>query len=81
MSLDPSLLSNEHHFAPYWGIHSEKAGQPMLRDWAKSESDANEKMRAIQQNDDDADTTYWVIQMTEAEAESFKLAGVIPTDG
>lgn len=81
MTIDPALLSDEHQFAPYWGVHSEKEGQPMLRDWASTESAAKEKMREIQQNDDDADTSYWVIQMTEAEAESFKMAGVIPADG
>ena len=40
----------------------------------------DEKMAEIQKDDDDADIEYWVIQMTEAEAESFKTAGVIPED-
>jgi hypothetical protein len=77
MSAQPA---EQHQFAPFWGIHSEKDEQPQLRGWAKTEDEAKQKMAEIQKDDDDADTEYWVIQMTEAEADSFKTAGVIPED-
>jgi hypothetical protein len=80
MSIDPAAFSEAHRFAPYWGIHSEKDGQPMLRDWAPSEAEAQARMAEIQRADEDEAMTYWVVQMTEAEADSFKMAGVIPHD-
>lgn len=81
MSLDAPWNQTEHRFAPYWAVHSEKEGQPTLRDWTTSESDAQVRLRAIQAADDDAETTYWVMQMTEAEVASFQAAGVIPPEG
>ena len=78
MSAD--LAENQHEFAPFWAVHSEKDGQPSLRAWAKSEADAAARMAEIQKADRDPSSEYWVMQMTAAEVESFKIAGVIPED-
>ena len=70
-----------HQFADVWAVHAERDGQPWLRDWATSESEAKSKLQTHQANDDDADKTeYWVMQMSVAELESFQHAGVIPQD-
>ena len=78
------MMSTEHEtphaLAPFWGVHCEKDGQPMLRDWATSKAAAEEKMAALKQADDDDGVEYWVIQMSVAEADSFREAGVIPKD-
>lgn len=81
MSPDAPWNQTEHRFAPYWAIHSEKEGQPTLRGFARTEADARARMGEIRAADDDAETTYWVMQMTEAEVESFQVAGVIPREG
>lgn len=73
-------MTEEHVFAPYWGIHSEKDGAANLRDWATSEAAANTKMASIKADDGDDSVEYWVIQMSRAEADSFIEAGVIPPE-
>ena len=70
-----------HDFANIWAVHAEREGQPWLRDWAKSENAAKEKLAACQAQDDEAaETEYWIMQMTKAELASFVAAGVIPKD-
>ena len=70
-----------HDFVNVWAVHAEREGQPWLRDWARSENEAKEKLADCQGNDDDAsETEYWIMQMTRAELESFQSAGVIPQD-
>lgn len=70
-----------HDFADVWAVHAERDGQPWLRDWARSEAEANQKMAALQASDENAaETEYWVIRMTKSEVESFQAAGVIPGD-
>lgn len=73
--------TENHEFSNVWGIHAEKDGQPWLRDWATSESEANQKMSQFQTDDEDANNTeYWVMRMTTAELQSFQLADLIPEE-
>jgi hypothetical protein len=79
--MDEISSQNEHEFSNIWAIHAERDGQPWLRDWAKTETEASEKMSAFKTEDDDAASTeYWVMRMTTAELESFQLAELIPAE-
>ena len=82
------MAETTHDFADFWAVHAEREGRPFLADWAKTENDAKSKMATFATEDAEAraedpelpGTEFWVMQMTESEADSFKTAGVIPDD-
>lgn len=79
---DTQNAENTINLADYWAVHAEFEGRPWLRDWAKTEAEAQAKMEEHKKNDTDAASTeYWVLQMTQDEVVSFQDAGVIPSDG
>ena len=64
----------------FWAIHSNKNGMPVLRAWAKSESDANAKLNEIKSSDPTPEDSYWVTQLLAHQIEALKGNGFIPGD-
>lgn len=74
---------NENQDAPshLWSVHSETDGMPMMRAWAKSESEAKGVLEELKASDEDAaKTDYWVLRLTNHEVSQFKASGFIPDD-
>lgn len=74
------MTGDTHDFANLWAVHSETENQPTLRDWARSEQEAEARLAALRAEDADVDTEYWVIRMTTHEVTTLKDAGFLPAD-
>jgi hypothetical protein len=81
VATENNASDDAQEFTNLWAIHSESDNQPMFRDWAKSEDEANKRLAEIKAEDgDDADDEYWVMRMVKTEVESMKEAGILPPE-
>jgi len=61
-----------------WSVHSERDNKPMLRGFSKTETSANDLLKTLRAEDNDADETeYWVLELTENEVADFSNAGML----
>jgi len=71
----------EHKFADAWAIHAERDGKPWMYGWAKTEAEAKAELERVSKSDEqDEQTSYWVVQMTVDEVETYKASGLISED-
>lgn len=74
------MTDTEDKLVEYWSIHSSKDEQPMFRDWARSQSEAESKLETIKREEESSEDEYWIIQMTESELASYRAMGQVPED-
>lgn len=60
-----------------WAIHSTKDHKPLMRGWANSKGEAEERLAQIRATDSEPEDEYWILEMTEVEADNFRLTELL----
>ena len=71
------------HMSTCYGIYSAIENRPVIRAWATSEQDAQEKMETLKKSDAEAnrlEDEYYCAQLTKGDVESYQEGGFIPKD-
>ncbi len=67
-------------YSPYWAIHSQRENRPVLRDWARSEAEARQKMEALRTADAGSpEEEYWVTRLTKDQVVRMQQGNAMPT--
>lgn len=61
-----------------WVLHCDQDGQPAICDTARSEEDANKKLAALR--DEQQQFTFFATTLSEEEVANYKRMGLIPED-